>query len=58
MPDEHERRMFPTLQIASPTTVNLTVGQRQARRYLTEREIERGLWTVPVSTAAATAMPP
>jgi type 1 fimbriae regulatory protein FimB/type 1 fimbriae regulatory protein FimE len=24
-----------------PTTVNLTVGQRQARRYLTEREIER-----------------
>ena len=24
-----------------PSTVNLTVGQRQARRYLTEREIER-----------------
>ena len=33
--------MFPAPQHTPPTTVNLTVGQRQARRYLTEREIER-----------------
>jgi type 1 fimbriae regulatory protein FimB/type 1 fimbriae regulatory protein FimE len=33
--------MFPASQPAPSNTVNLTVGQRQSRRYLTEREIER-----------------
>jgi len=37
--------MFPTPEIAPPTTVNLTVGQRQSRRYLTGREIERLMGT-------------
>jgi integrase len=33
--------MIPVSEIASPNTVNLTVPQRQSRRYLTEKEIER-----------------
>src|SRR6516162_4906000 len=33
--------MFPASQPAPSNTVNLTVGQRQSRRYLTAREIER-----------------
>ena len=65
-------RDFPASETAMPTTVNLTVRQRQSRRYLTERVGPRqaqarcrgglgpvaGTQSIPFGSALSASLPP